>query len=63
MADPDEEDEIGDIHPPEVGSLQPGHPESGPILIKVGEDSPQNDQSQCPRGEIELLSRPADRKI
>ncbi len=56
MADPDEEDEVGDIDSPEDRPRQSGHTQSMAVLIKVSPYRPEDDGDEDGEGEVEGLS-------
>ncbi len=60
MADPDEEDEVGDIDAPEDLSRQSGDGQSVPILGDIGINSQDDEGSEDRNSDIESPSRLSD---
>ncbi len=60
MADPDEEDEVGDIDAPEDLSRQSGDGQSVPVLGDIGINPQDDEGSEDRNGDIESPSRLAN---
>ena len=61
MADSDEEDEVGDIDPPEDRSDETGDSQPLAVLGEVGIDSPEDDHHENGGGKIKRFACLLDR--